>query len=119
GRDAGPRDAGPPEGECWLVEQLGCAPGLTCRRTRAGTETPFTGPSACMTPGTMDEWDSTTNCWGPGRDLCAAGLFCLSFGRCARFCDPAGDPCPPTPRGSPQQCVMLEGAAPDPYCSPQ
>lgn len=120
GLDAGPRDAGPPEGECWLVEQLGCRPGQSCRRTPASAPLcSVCGPPACQPDGLLGEWDNTRNCnSGEPDDRCQAGLFCLGFGRCARFCDPDGAPCPPDPRGNPQRCVLTE-PLPDYYCSPQ
>lgn len=123
GQDAGRLDAGPPA-VCDLVTQVGCGPGLACRRGDTVPSTrPRSGEPRCETAGPLYEWGfAMSTPWrctdSSGNDLCQRFLFCLAAGVCARFCDPAGTACPPTPWGAPQRCVMNASRAPDPYCEP-
>jgi hypothetical protein len=123
GRDAGPCsvdrpcswDAGESSDECDLYLQTGCAPGEACRRGRTTPSTiPRTGPPQCEPAGPIAEGDS--DCRDPeGNDLCAAGLFCQSWGSCVRYCRAAGPACPDL-RGVAQWC-MYGGPADIPFCT--
>lgn len=123
--DAGPElDAGPPP-RCDLITQEGCvAPYQACRRRRGGPYSlPHSGEPDCFPIGTAPEWTSGTQCWGEdadgGRlDLCGRGLFCQSFNKCVRFCDPAneGQSCGVTERGNDTWCTC-DGPGIDCYCT--
>lgn len=117
--DVGPRDGGwradggrvDAGGSCTLVPQRGCGSNQACRHDPEG------GPTRCELAGTIQEHHGfpANYCRGEGgADLCAAGLFCQSWGECVRYCDPAGASCPPAPGGSEQWCRTGAGPA---HCS--
>lgn len=127
-RDAPPIDAGSPTdagidawGTCSIVPQSGCSATEACRRSPR-LEPPFVrphdGPPACELAGLIGEGRSLPGggCRVDGDDQCAAGLFCTPPGTCARYCDPAGAPCPDLD-GSPMRC-RTDVYATIPVCLP-
>lgn len=125
GRDAGELDGGAPAGECDLVTQEPCLPMRACRRVNEPGDVryaPPRGPPTCVLAGTLldDMYGTTRRCDDDSADpgyRCRRGSYCQPSGACRRFCDPEGDPCPPTAGGWPRECHAADVGI-DPYCWP-
>lgn len=102
----------------------------TCRRAHLDTDPSnvATGAPECQVVGSTLEHNPggapTCRLDSDERNrTCGCGLFCHTSGRCVRYCDPAGEPCPDTEWGEPQHCVTHERGpggtmipTPIPYC---
>jgi len=107
-------DAGP-AWTCSVVPQDRCPIRDACRLSIVAGTTPGNGPPECVPAGPAAE--SSIGCRVSGVDQCRAGFFCGNGFGCVRYCDPAGDPCPPLcagGRGCVQRCNTADLIAGNP-----